>query len=184
MLANKLNESKPDNPDRYGCIMLYADITEEHYSNIVNDIVDPEDIYEDPTGEEEYGYETEAHVTVLWGIHFDTVSIDNIVKTFYNINHPYLLEIKEISIFENDKYDVVKFDVIPDKRLLHLRDYCINTFENTQTFEGYHPHMTIAYVKKGKGSKYLKKFNESLNINFNKIVYSNPDYKKIYYNIE
>ena len=179
-----MNKIYDSSEERYGCLMLYADISKDDYINTVHEIVDLEDIYEDPTGEEEYGYETEAHVTVLWGIHYDNVLIDNIVKTFYNIKDSYELEIEGIGVFENDDYDVVKFDVIPNKRLLHLRDYCINTFENTQTFDDFHPHMTIAYVKKGLGKKYLKKFNKSFYVNFTKIVYSNPEYKKIYYNIE
>ena len=50
-------------------------------------------------------------------------------------------------------------------------------FPNTQTFKDYHPHITIAYVKKGEGKKYVQKV-KTFETTFNESVYSGPDGKK------
>ena len=84
-------------------------------------------------------------------------------------------------MFETDKYDVIKIDVKPNKELLEYRKDLIENTKNTQTYPEYTPHMTVAYVNKGKGSKYIKKIKiDELgkNLEFNTIKYSDSNYKK------
>ena len=52
---------------------------------------------------------------------------------------------------------------------------------NTQDFDEYKPHMTIAYVKSGLGKKYKTTLREPFKVVFSKGVYSwhpNKDKKK------
>lgn len=99
----------------------------------------------------EEGREDEVHVTVLFGLH-DNEPDD--VEAALEGEGPIKLTLGKTSIFECDKYDVVKLDVNSED--LHrlnakLRDHC----EHTQTHPQYKPHCTIAYVKKGVGKKYI-----------------------------
>jgi hypothetical protein len=38
--------------------------------------------------------------------------------------------------------------------------------------------MTLAYVKPGKGKKYIQTLKEKLKLNFNEAIYSDSSYKK------
>ena len=64
--------------------------------------------------------------------------------------------IGEISLFENDDkpYDVLKFNIISSD-LVKYNSYVKENFDCDITFPNYQPHLTIAYVKKGQGKKYL-----------------------------
>lgn len=42
------------------------------------------------------------------------------------------------------------------------------------TFPDYNPHVTLSYVKKGKGKKYIKELEDSIDVISQKIVYSMP----------
>jgi 2'-5' RNA ligase len=92
---------------------------------------------------------------------------------------PIELKTGEVGMFETDKYDVIKIDVKPTKELLAYRKDLIENTKNTQTYDTYTPHMTIAYVKKGKGNKYIKKIKvEEMELEFDTIKYSDSNYKK------
>ena len=64
--------------------------------------------------------------------------------------------------------------------MLKLRKYAIDNIENVQSFDGYHPHLTIAYVKSGKGKKYVQELKDKLELEFNEAIYSDSSYKKKY----
>jgi len=172
--CKKLFESEEE---RYGCAMLLADIP-NWKSHLM--MIRKEDIYDD--AEHNYGYADEPHITLLYGIHQDEVDLDEVFEIFKNIE-PISVVIDTISIFENDEnYDVVKYDVPVSEQLKEYREM-FKQFPNTQTFEGYHPHITISYVKKGEGKKYVKRITP-FKVNFNKAFYSSPDYDKKYFELE
>ena len=152
----------------YGCVMLYTKIPnwDKHTS-----IIDKEDIYDDEFND--FGLEKTPHTTVLWGIHLDETDPDD-VKQFMKTFKPLEVTIKEISIFDSEDYDVVKYDVPITDELQMYHDLVEKRFPNTQTYPEYHPHMTIAYVTKGVGKKYVKKV-KSFKVVFDSVVYS---YKK------
>ena len=164
-----LNEQKEEEPT-YGCVMLepekIKDWEENHLSGINED-----DIYEDPK-DDSFGLEEEPHITVLYGIHEDEIDPSVVVDMMEQKMKPITLQVSEIDIFENEDYDVVKYNIPVTKKLQEYRDMFMKAFENTQTFPNYKPHMTIAYVKKGAGKKYKKKLDEPFEIRFNKGVYS------------
>jgi len=158
------------NNAKYDCVMLYSNINKNVWQKLL-DKIDKKDIY-DP---EEYGLEKEPHLTIIYGIHSTENDKDEIIEKLKEYKS-LKLKVKGIGFFENDKYDVVKLDIEPSKELLSYRKDLIAETKNTQTFPGYHPHMTLSYVKKGKGKKYVEKYNKEFE--FDTIIYSDHNYKK------
>lgn len=108
-----------------------------------------EDLYIDE--KDGCGRETEQHVTVLYGLTDPTPpeALTHIVET----TKPFLVEFGGVSVFENEKYDVIKLDVISEE-LHNLHMEIRRSCPNENKFPDYIPHCTIAYVQKGKGKKY------------------------------
>lgn len=96
------------------------------------------------------GYETNPHVTILYGIHDDRPSVEltEIIKSYPK----FTISLGNISLFYGDEtgslFDVVKLGV--NSTDLHILN---NAFEEccefTSKFPTYNPHVTLAYVKKG-----------------------------------
>lgn len=171
-----LNEQKTEEPV-YGCVMMEPTKIKDWDVNHIGGI-EEDDIFEDPN-DDSYGLEEEPHITVLYGIHEDEVDPSVIVDMMEQRMEPLVVSISEIDIFENDDYDVVKYNVPITDDLQKYRNLFMDSFENTQTFPDYNPHITIAYVKPGKGKKYKKKLNEPFEVRFSKGVYSyhKPDHE-------
>jgi protein-tyrosine-phosphatase/2'-5' RNA ligase len=112
-----------------------------------------EDIYEGKGEDaEKYGREDRCHVTVLYGIHTNEFSdVEEHLKGAGIIK----LKFGKIGFFskEDKPYDVVMVEI--DSKDLHkLNKALSDNLEFTNEFPKYEPHMTIAYVKKGKAKKY------------------------------
>ena len=152
-----------------GCLMAMAD--EEVASccgKFCKDNISSENLAED-------GVEKESHVTVLYGFDekFDTASLE----THLTDKKPLNVELGAVSRFESAEYDVIKAEVnCPELHELHhsIRKNFADSVEITHPI--YHPHMTLAYVKKGAhpeldGNEELKgkKFTVS------SLMYSPPD---------
>jgi 2'-5' RNA ligase len=159
----------------YGCSMLFLNLPE---IKEIQAQIDAADL-------DENGLENEPHITLLYGIHdgdkHKELSSAEITKIL-NISKEALgddITLTKISTFNNDNYDVLKFDV--KGTLLDEINQKLAKFPNTNYFDEYHPHVTIAYLKKGMGEKYIKKFENFKNIKpaTEKIVYSRPDGSKV-----
>lgn len=165
-----LNENT--SPREYSCAMLY--FNDNAISNFQN-LIDPEDLY---TEEEGFGMETEPHCTLLYGLHDDEVSLEDIIKVLDN--HTYTTcKGHNISCFNNPKYDVLKYDIMGDE--LSETNEELKQYPYTTDYPDYHPHMTIAYLKPGKGEKYidmLNKDNNEISLTPQYAVYSQPDKTK------
>ena len=150
----------------YGCVMLFATLDDwpKHLERIKK-----EDIYDDEN--HNYGLEKEPHCTLFYGLHLNTVKPED-VKEFIKTLSPVYVTINSIHIFENEEYDVVKYDVPKnDNALQTYHDMIKKAFPNTETYAEYYPHMTLAYVEKGKGKKYVGKV-KPFKVKFDKAVYS------------
>lgn len=115
--------------------------------------IKPEDIYHEGSPDE-YGIETEPHITALYGL--DTQEPADVQKVIKNFG-PVTAKIGGISLFENPgkPYDVVKASVFgPD--VVRLNN-ALQKLPNSSDFPDYTPHVTLAYVKKGEGKKYVGK---------------------------
>ena len=163
-----LNEQKEREEPTYGCVMLDSNMKE--WDSIHLGGIDPKDVYKKPL-DDSYGLEDNPHVTILYGIHEDDVTPEQMINVIEESMEEVIVMISEISIFEKEEYDVVKYDIPVTKQLLGYRKMFVNNFENTQSFP-FHPHMTIAYVKPGMGKKYVSNLDEPFEITFNKGVYS------------
>jgi len=172
-LRKALLEKKGDKHD-FGCVMLYFNISKGNWKN-VQSLIDDEDLYEEE-GDQTYGREDDPHVTILYGLHAN-VSDDKIEELVNEID-PTKLLLKEISIFEGDKYDVVKFDItgVSKGRLSSMNAKFVK-LPHTTDYPDYHPHATIAYVKSGKGKKYTQTLTakDSIAVEATEIRYSKAD---------
>ena len=179
-----VNEAKSHKYE-FGCVMLNFKV--DDWKKDVLSIIDEDDIYDEPG----FGLEDKIHVTVFFGIKPDKTEPNEVkemvLESDIDIDKEYLLE--NISIFENnDDYDVVKFDVKKcrekgDDELLNCTDLkklnklIKDEFPNKQDFPDYVPHVTIGYVKRGKGKKYIQKLDKPIIAKPSKLTYSYPSEK-------
>jgi hypothetical protein len=129
-----------------GCLMAYVDPTYgPRISATGQRIVPPQNLYTDPE-DPTFGYENEPHVTVKYGFEPDIDKLD--VARILKGVAPFMVKLKALNLFENDKFDVVKFEVDHHPILAELRKRC-DAYPNSDKYPDYKPHMTLAYVKKG-----------------------------------
>jgi len=152
-------------------------------SNDINkwakDFIKEEDLYFEKG--EDYGRETETHVTILYGL--NTNDIKDIKKVLKDEKlKPVTLELKETSIFECEKFDVVKFTV-KSEDLVKLNKI-ISKCDHDKLHSEYNPHCTLAYVKKGTGKKYSgnKRFNNT-KVTIDNFLFSNKNRVKTKINL-
>ena len=100
--------------------------------------------------DQSFGREDEMHVTVLYGIHSD--SSEEVAKIALG-QKTISVKLSEVDVFSNDKFDVVVVKVISEDLNL-LNEHLTDNIEFTNKYKEYKPHITLAYVKKGKGWKY------------------------------
>lgn len=165
----KLNEKTEDQSYSSGCIMGYFD------SDLKKVSVDKKDLYNDE--ENNYGLEIEPHVTVLYGLKDNEIEESDVVKLFSMIDGP-VVSTEKISLFSNEKYDVVKWDVDSEELVL-LNKMVTSMFPYKSDFPDYHAHVTIAYCQPGKGKTYEDKLKKPVTKKIAYWVYSKADGKKI-----
>lgn len=156
----------------YGCILLETPIS--NWSELTS-MIEPEDLYKPEM--ERFGITEKPHCTILYGLR-NKVSDKNIEYFLKYLEMP-TIEVDGIDCFEQDGFDVVKLNVIPNSSLLKMRKV-FERLPNINKFP-YDPHITIAFVKKGCGEKYKRDFK--LTINPSKIEYSKSDGSKYYYEL-
>jgi len=104
-------------------------------------------------GEEDwhgYGIEKNSHITVKYGIL--TGNTDEINKVLKGEKGG-TVELDKIDLFENDDFDVLIIRV-KSKDLNRINKKISDNIKNEDKYSKYQPHMTIAYLKKGKGEEY------------------------------
>lgn len=160
----------------YGCLMAFIDDdTSKKILDFNYSIIPENDLYKEGT---EYGRECRPHVTIKFG--FTKSYSEEKMNDFLKNIKPFKIKIKELSLFETDKYDVVKFDVISDElNKLHKR---FSKLPNEDEHPEYHPHITLAYVKKGMGKKFIKKKKTFASIEIKTLQYSDKG-EKTFYNL-
>lgn len=162
---------------KYGCVMIEVPVSNW---NEITSWIDPNDVYESK-GDSTYGIQKNPHVTILYGLH-DNVTEEMVKSVFDNYHEDIHIEVDGVGIFENPDFDVVKFNVNPDGALQHLFDE-LSKFPNSNEYPDYKPHITIAYVKKGMGKKYVKPDYKYTVKNVDKVCYSMANGKKVYFTV-
>lgn len=147
-LGNTLNLIASDTYE-FSCLMvdinknLKDEILKWNYENI------PEDIIFIKPKDAAIGRELKPHVTVKYGLHTEDPKyiFDEIP------NEPIKFKLGKISKFDsNPDYDVLKIDII-SQDLSELSEKISNKFENSDSHKEFKPHLTLAYVAKGKGNE-------------------------------
>lgn len=159
----------------YCCAMIYFDFPE---MKNIHKLIEVDDIYNDE--DNKHGLEDEPHTTLLYGLH-DNESIFKMSKYILENADYDDCEIKDASLFENEKYDVLKFDV--KGRFLFKINKELSKLPHTTDYPDYHPHLTIGYLKPGCGKKYVKlikeKYKKEIILTPKHAVYSYPDRKTV-----
>lgn len=165
----KLTERTADS-NNYGCLMIKVPIKNW---DTLRTAIKNEDIYTTPDG---YGFETEPHVTILYGFH-DNVSPAEIKDAIYNwVKKPLRFTLSKIGSFQTPIYDVLKFDVdSPDLVKLHE---LFKRFPHESTYPEYHPHATISYLKNGTSARYLRELRDPIEVSSNAFIFSTNAGKK------
>lgn len=160
----------------YGCVMVSFDFPEIKQ---LHRVINPNHIYIDPN-DDDYGLETNPHVTLLYGLH-DVITTEDIKQVFTNVFFG-KCRISNPSVFEMGQYDVLKYDVMGDG--LVEANTQLRRFPYTNEFTDYHPHLTIGYLKPGYGNQYAKSLKGSQYIlTPTQGIYSKMDGSKEVFNI-
>jgi len=175
-------KKKKEKKFEFGCIMVFFNLPA---MDEIHELIDENDLYTED-GPRKYGLENEHHTTVLFGLH-DEVDPDDVLDIANSVakNHVSPIILKNASLFENERYDVLKFDA--DAEWLNLANKVISQlFPFTTDHPDYHPHCTIGYLKKGLGKKYVKLLKDKeFEVTPTHFVYSlPPDGEKIERKIE
>lgn len=139
------------NDIQYGCLMLYLGLNNLEWIKTLNAFIDNDDLGDD-------GFlELEPHLTILYGFHDDTTNIKDIRKHLDGVCLNELkndIKLNSLSLFENEQ-DILKISVDSEK-LTKLNSLFRDNFDYTTNFPDYKAHLTIAYLKKGTGKKYIE----------------------------
>lgn len=175
LFENWLKEDKGTHD--FGCAMLYLSFPE---LKDIQSKIEEDDIF---NGEEDddrsYGLEDKPHVTLLYGLHDDEIDSKEVMKICKSVEYPDL-RLHDISLFEKEKYDVIKFEVDCENDALTETNRALSKLPNSNEYPKYAPHVTVAYVKAGKGEKYVKMFKDTeYTAKPISIVYSPPEGDKV-----
>jgi hypothetical protein len=161
----------------YSCVMLR--IPKDFASKIkdwAKENLPSEIIYDTP--DKDKGIENDHHVTALYGLY--KVKVEEVINKLKDkFPGEVSLELGKMSLFkinkEGEPYEVLKIDVISDD-LVRINGYLRETFPYSSDYPDYKPHLTIAYLKRGKGKKFEKnKEFEGKKIKSNKLIFSPPN---------
>jgi 2'-5' RNA ligase len=158
--------------DKYkGCLMVSFDIP--NWSFYLGNLIEPNDVYSEyKNGEEDKGIQLKTpHCTILYGIYNDVQQSDLLRYLLPLQSIP--VKFGNITIFENNNFDVVKMDV-KSEELNKINRNIINNIPYSSSYKVYKSHVTLGYVKKGTGQKYLRTNNKPFILYPNSYWFTNP----------
>ena len=161
----------------YGCIMASIEgVSRDQILKLNHDLIPDGIIYDN--NKHEFGRETDTHVTIKFGFteHYTIEEMRDLLKDITS----FVIKFGEISIFKNDKFDVVKIDV--ESNTLNRLNKQFSKLPNEDEHPNYHAHCTLAYVDPGRGSDFVNKNKKISDATIRKIVYSDRG-KKSYYKL-
>lgn len=159
----------------YGCVMARIDEIAANKLFEFNCKFIPNEVLHEEEGHE-YGRELVPHITLKYGL-VESYTEQQMKQMLQNVT-PFDVQIKGVGVFENESFDVVKFDV--DGEGLRALNEMLSKLPNQDQHPEYHPHMTMAYVKKGMGNRFIKNTGKFARVPVNLIEYSNKGIKTFY----
>lgn len=162
---------------QFGCLLLETPI--KNWFEVF-DMLDLSDVYK--TDLEGFGLEYQPHTTIQYGFDANT-NVGKIKQIIHSL--PFVIELKltKISVFERDDFDVLIFTVESDM-LVRLNKLFAKYFNCKKIHKEYNPHITITYLKKGTGKKYVKNLKTPITIQSKNFIYSHPSSEKEKISIE
>ncbi len=161
----------------YGCIMAQID---EESARLVLDfnykMISEDFIYKEG---DDFGREQHPHITLKYGLVGNYT--EEQMKQMLRTTIPFDVQVKGVSVFESDdRYDVVKFDV--DSPVLHQLHEMFGRLPNHDENPEYHPHMTLAYVRKGMGKRFVRNPSKFARVPIKTVIYSDRG-NRMYFNL-
>lgn len=94
-------------------------------------------------------YESRPHITILYGLHHYGLDFDQLQDIVANLSGYGELSItpEEIGVFSNEN-DIVYLSTT-SSAIIELNKQLRSTFEHTNTYPLYQPHITLGFVKIG-----------------------------------
>jgi hypothetical protein len=158
----------------YGCVMgMFDEVSSDKIFRINKHLIPDHILYHEEG--EEYGRESEPHVTIKFGL-TTTYSKEDMRAVISKI-HPFEITLTKIDVFNNEKFDVIKFNV--EGSYLRKLNAFFTKLPNEDQYPTYNPHITLAYVKVGTGNQF-KKSIKPIQLLINRIKYSNSTAKYFY----
>jgi len=135
----------------------------------------PEEILYEPN-DPKYGRTHNPHITVLYGI--DKMEGEKARSILRKIPSAITATLGSVTKFETPEFDVIKIDV-SSPYLYRVNKFLRDNVEYHNDYDTFHPHVTVAYVKKGEGSQFLKDNRfAGKRFAFRAFLYSNENWDK------
>jgi 2'-5' RNA ligase len=161
----------------YGCVMI--DFPVNNWNELANSIINREDFY--TGGGDVHDIQKYPHLTLLYPV-MNNVKFQEIEKVLKGVvDKKIKIEIDKIDYFENSEFDVVKFNIKENDYLNKIHNELKTHIPNDDKYDIYRPHITISFVNKGSGIKYLRDYKFSFEAD--KILYTKSGGLKYIYNI-
>jgi 2'-5' RNA ligase len=143
-------EGGDDREHSYGWVAAkFGQATSDYIAQLADDI-DADDVY----NVEGYGIEDNPHITVLYGIlDGQEAAVNDIMEG----QKEFSVRLARLGLFQNDKYDVLHLEV-ESPELHALNNELVSGLSYKNDYPEYKPHVTIAYLRKGMGERYLYPF--------------------------
>lgn len=165
-----------NNSVSHGCLMamIPKDVSEK-ILNFGKRVIGEDQLYTEGT---EFGRELESHVTVKYGFTKDLNELE--IRQLLKEQKPFMVEIFGLDKFtSNPKFDVAVFKV--SSPVLSKLNEAASKFPNADEYPEYRPHMTLAYVQKGKFP--FMKENLRLKVPIRTLCYSPISGAKSYFDL-
>jgi len=172
------------NVHEFGCVMLLpADGVAGSVLAVGQKLVNDDELYSDPDNSDS-GRDETPHTTSLWGIR-DKHAGERVRKVMSEFM-PREFRLMGVSFFDdNEEFDVVKFDC-EGSDLYDFHDALKKEFPDAKETFDFHPHMTIAYVRKGLGQTIVDRCSDwgGVTVQVRAVDYSRQDGVHEYFNVE
>jgi 2'-5' RNA ligase len=116
------------------------------------------DLHSLPDKPDKYGIETDPHITAFYGfkptdrLGYQQTDLES-VRALLRTVDPFTVELRDLGVFEQARYDVLHVKVEPHPSLVGLH-YSLKRLVPDSDSWDYVPHVTLAYMKKGTAARY------------------------------
>jgi len=123
------------------------------------------------------GLEEDPHITLLFGI-TDPAALPKLQNAvMLNFSSP-RAAFSGIGVFEGDDFDVLVV-LVESPNLMEMHRVVEKTVVNEQTHPNYTPHVTLAYLKKGRADGYSDLKAPEMSFPLDRLVFSRRDGSKV-----